>query len=109
MANSVAAELAARRSTAMATANGAVLAPVGANMVIAKANGAVLVPVGANEVVAVMTGEQRRAGAVPIGTGRTGTATVKTTMGLKIVTQRGALIRGITTGRVKDVMRGAQM
>ena len=46
MANSVAAELAARRSTAMATANGAVLAPIGANMVISKPNGTVLAPVG---------------------------------------------------------------
>ncbi len=57
MANSVAAELAARRSTAMATANGEVPPPVGANIVIAKTNGAVLVPVGANKVIAMMTGE----------------------------------------------------
>ncbi len=91
MANSVAAELAARRSTAMATANGEVLAPVGANMVIAKTNGAVLVPVGANEVVAVMTGERQRAGAVEIGVNRAGAAAVE------------------MMGRVKDIMRGAQM
>ena len=109
MANSVAAELAAKRSTAMATANGAVLDPVGANMVVATTNGAVLVLVGANKVVAMMTGEWQRAGAVPIGADRVGTAAVETTVGLKVVTQRGALIRGITTGRVKDIMRGAQM
>ena len=78
-------------------------------MVIAKANGPVLVPVGANEVVAVMTGERQRAGAVKIGVNRAGAAAVETKVGLKVMTQRGALIRGITTGRVKDIMRGAQM
>ena len=93
----------------MATANGEVPPPVGANIVIAKTNGAVLVPVGANKVIAMMTGELQRAGAVPIGADRTGTAAVKTTVGLKIVNQCGALIRGMTTGRVKDIMRGAQM
>ena len=76
---------------------------------MATANGAVLAPVGANEVVAVMTGERQRAGAVEIGVDQAGAAAVETTVGLKVVTQRGALIRGITTGRVKDIMRGAQM
>ena len=103
MANSVAAELESKRSTTMATANGAVLDPVGANMVVATANGAVLVLVGANKVVTMMTGE------VPIGADRTGTAAVETTAGPKVVPQPGAPSRGITAGGVKDIMRGVQM
>ena len=43
---------------------------------MATANGAVLVPVGANEVVVVMTDERQRAGAVKIGVDQAGAAAV---------------------------------
>ena len=78
-------------------------------MVVATTNGAVLVLVGANKVVAMMTGEWQRAGAVPIGADRVGSAAVETTVGPKVVTQPGALSRGIMTGGVEDITRGVQM
>ncbi len=77
MANSAAAKLAARRSTAMATPNGAVL-----------------VPVGADEVLVVTTDERQRAGVVEIGVNRAGAAAVH--LGVKMGRYRVPASQGPT-------------